>query len=294
MPRNSLWIFIIIGGLALFVFSRKNSESPQFAAKSPNESSSVPVSNEPSILAEATSELPTRLEESPEVKRALALSASERMIGMRRLDIRAQNAHWHLTIQLKSSKKNCELGDLDLIRIDQGKRDQKGLIFSIEDLANREVLSKVLLALEDIVDNKTLSFSWPDSGKDRSLGLFLCSASQSKDSCQSKSVQPINNILTNRNAQLFQDKVYLFHYLQQSKVLSFLNPVVRHPDLLPTLQKILQSRGMDRAAASRVSSNIDEWHKALGSAAPEVEDRKKLIINLPHNDPACPLPHLQF
>ncbi|MDQ3235327.1 MAG: hypothetical protein M3Q07_26245 [Pseudobdellovibrionaceae bacterium] len=262
---------------------------------------SVPAYQQPKKLAARASQEPTlqaptqpsRVSQQEAVESVKA-SGLARQSGFRSLPFKKVDGYWELPLQFVSTLKHCEMGDLDLIRIDQKRRDINSLILVLDDMTSQKNIFYKKLDPASLA-NLSLTVRWKASDETRPIGLYICSDVKDSRSCVTASVTDVNRPLERAKPPQNNDNVYYFQFLQEASQISLLDASRSQSKNPKTLGQVFKDEGMGTQAATKLAENVARTHLEVGSMAARMErESKKLIIDLPQNDPACPLPQLKF
>ncbi len=291
--KKLLTIVAIVSFVAFLVsfFNKiinKDAKNPKLAQSEKGPASAADV--DPQILPD-----PAPNSMSPDVgAKDQKIAGIMRQIGLKRLPFAKKNGFWEVKVRFKSTVKKCEAGDLDLIRIDQKRRSPNSLALSLEDMGKRKNLIFQKIDVTNIT-NSAFILRWKaettQTAEPRSLGLYLCSNSRGSNSCSTAAVTDINQVL--KNPEPGSDRVYYFQYIQEGEQLALLDTSRSEARNAKGLNQVLSQQSVSAKEAAEVSEKISQSNLLIGSMAALVNETG-LTIDLPRNDPACPLPHLQF
>ncbi len=283
-------VLLIVGLGLLFFFFKPQKKSSEPSSSAPSQKLSARASQEPKLKVEDPVETPgPTLKEETQAIKAAGLA---RQAGFRNLPIKQVNGHWELPIKFTATHKHCEMGDLDLIRIDQKRRGVRSLILALDDMSSRENVVYQKLNVEQLV-GQSLTLRWKASEELRPLGLYICSDVNERQSCHAARVGDVNQALKPKEPRREIDKVYYFQFIQEGPRLALLDSSRQLAKNPKVLGRALAAVGIPSGEARKLAENVSQHHVGIGSKSARFED-KQLTIDLPQNDPACPLPHLKF
>jgi hypothetical protein len=273
----------------LYIFIRKKMEKRDWAKPY---AGSVPVGDSSNEASLQFPESPTAPSHSQQAQtRSQKLAAQMRQLGLKNLPFK-KNEIWELKINFTSTIKRCELGDMDLIRIDQRRRNISSLALSLDDLGSHKNLFFQKINLEAL-KNSPLVLRWKADSEPRSLGLYICSDSRNARSCAKAEVVDINQALAIKDPLAAADRVYFFQYIQEAQQLALMDSSRPQAGNGEGLSQLLTDQGASPEEAKRISTRVSQANMVIGSMAAAVE-KDGLQIDLPQNDPACRLPQLEF
>lgn len=285
------YIFIGIAGLIAWLILKPKSMTLTSQKTVPQKKPIAKAAAKPHvelIPANGASRPATRAPEPENIKAA----SIRRQAGFNKLGLNKMDGNWMLKVKFVSTIKKCEMGDLDLINVDQKRRRIHSLILALDDMQNQKNLFYQTLDSSALM-NSSLTIKWKASDKPRALALQICSDAQNNRSCLSATQTDVNQPLTVRPPAALKDRVYYFQFIQENSEVSLLDASRTHAKDPRLLATALTAGGLQGRSASQLAQEVARKHTEIGSMAAQFEN-KELLINLPHNDPACPLPNLKF
>ncbi|SMF60285.1 hypothetical protein [Pseudobacteriovorax antillogorgiicola] len=228
------------------------------------------------------------------LKRQQKIVRLENAIGLSPMTLPAKDGQQWVKVRIEPLVKRCQVGDYDLIGLDQSYHKKPNIILSLEDLsqpgASRSNIKPV--KLKDLKEGFVHRFPLPKNLDHGHFGIFLCQDSSRRGYCHNKKLDSMSGLLdwhrdavAGKRAYPRKDRIYLFQsFLKDGPMAKMIDHTVMDAKHYKAMAKLIKLRqggsGSNQAAFSAKS------HRQLGSI-PARMDGDTMIITIPRNDPSC-------
>lgn len=291
MKGKNAWI--AVGGgiiLLLIIFKRPQKAEPQ-------------QNEQVSLRAEATPPPPppkaVGFHNSPELILERKLVAMEDNLKITHVPLPGNEKTLKLAVRFQPQKLWCQVGDLDIIRIDQRNDRQPPLLMTIEPLHDKTFKSQVRrIKWTQLQKARRFVFQLEADDAPRYLGLFICQDKLGDGSCRKKRLTAFSEIYDQYLKQLKWGSTAIGRYPVQDHLYYFQFLTIKNKRLYVGDPSLFEQKNYEEAFgayideadasvdADELAKVVAEYSKNTGSlAAQRTEDG--LVFHLPFNDPRC-------
>jgi hypothetical protein len=275
-------------GMGLFYFFFIHTvPAPQAAmpAAAPHEIK-IPQKEKFNIIApeEARPEAPV------DVKSLRRIASKNRAFEVKSLALTINNGEMQIPFRFIADKKWCVGGDLDTFKYLLTGQPQSNILITIETLTSTQRGDRQRTTLPDLYKGLERTFKLTLRNDPESLGLYMCTDSQGKNSCRGKEIishEKLSDLLSNPATQAAtKAKDYILYFqnfiVKDGKLVTYSNENISREGGAKLGAHLGEAFGVKEADYKAAY----ELNRVLRSMPAKIEG-KQILLKLPYNDPRC-------
>ena len=179
-----------------------------------------------------------------------------------------------LKVRLVSTPR-CVMGDFEAIVYDRIGSPDSGIVFSVEPVLEDD---KSFAGSTQVVTDPARILSGaeigmlevPYSDTPKIYGIYICKKSAPEETCRSKPVMPINDILKEHSTdnkppkRFFRDRTYFFAFVLTAGEQAFVSKAEFNPEMKDLIYSFLRTRVLDEPRFEEIFQTIWKRIKVLG------------------------------
>lgn len=223
-----------------------------------------------------------------EIEQKRARLAAKQFLGLKTLELTADNGVFKIPFTFKPRKVWCQGGDLDTMKYASDDPSAQDILISLEPLAAEGKGDFMRTSVAALYNGVEHVFKLKAADKPRTYGLYICTARTKTTSCKGKTLISHDEISKDL-AQGGRDaakKAYIF-YFQQLILDKNILETYRTNDFSSVFRTSVEAYLISQKGVGR-SEFQQAWDVSQVTRSKPADLRDgRVVLSLPHNDPRC-------